>query len=72
MQTVNFAEKIIQEYKPELLVVNMQDVDIAHSNFTLYANNIQKAVYALWHLWETIQSTPGMMNDNINSHARAW
>ena len=65
MQTVNFAEKIIQEYKPELLVVNMQDVDIAHSNFTLYANNIQKADYALWHLWETIQSTPGMMNDTI-------
>jgi len=65
MQTVHFAEKIIQEYKPELLVVNMQDVDIAHSNFTLYANNIQKADYALAHLWETIQSTPGMMNDTI-------
>ena len=65
MQTVHFAEKIIQEYKPELLVVNMQDVDIAHSNFTLYANNIQKADYALAHLWETIQNTPGMMNDTI-------
>jgi hypothetical protein len=65
MQTVHFAEKIIQEYNPELLVVNMQDVDIAHSNFTLYANNIQKADYALAHLWETIQSTPGMMNDTI-------
>ena len=65
MQTVHFAEKIIQEYTPELLVVNMQDVDIAHSNFTLYANNIQKADYALAHLWETIQSTPGMMNDTI-------
>ncbi|MBT5859173.1 MAG: hypothetical protein HOH88_04815 [Flavobacteriales bacterium] len=65
MQTVHFAEKIIQEYTPELLVVNMQDVDIAHSNFTLYANNIQKADYALAHLWETIQNTPGMMNDTI-------
>lgn len=65
MRTVHFAEKIIQEYQPELLVVNMQDVDIAHSNFTLYANNIQKSDYALWHLWETIQSTPGMMNDTI-------
>ena len=65
MQTVHFAEKIIQEYKPELLVVNMQDVDIAHSNFTLYANNIQKADYALAHLWDTIQSTPGMADDTI-------
>jgi len=65
MRTVHFAEKIIKEYKPELLVVNMQDVDIAHSNFTLYANNLQKADYALSHLWNTIQSTPGMMNDTI-------
>jgi len=65
MSTVHFAEKIIQEYKPELLVVNMQDIDIAHSNFTLYANNIQKADYALAHLWNTIQNTPGMMNDTI-------
>ena len=65
MQTVHFAEKIIQEYKPELLVVNMQDVDIAHSNFTLYANNIQKADYALAHLWDTIQTTPGMADDTI-------
>ena len=65
MQTVHFAEKIIQEYKPELLVVNMQDVDIAHSNFTLYANNIQKADYALAHLWDTIQNTPGMADDTI-------
>jgi len=65
MQTVHFAEKIIQEYKPELLVVNMQDVDIAHSNFTLYANNIQKADYALAHLWNIIQNTPGMADDTI-------
>jgi len=65
MRTVHFAEKIIEEYQPELLVVNMQDVDIAHSNFTLYANNLQKADYALAHLWNTIQSTPGMMNDTI-------
>ena len=65
MRTVHFAEKIIEEYKPELLVVNMQSVDIAHSNFTLYADNLQKADYALAHLWNTIQSTPGMMNDTI-------
>ena len=65
MQTVHFAEKIIQEYKPELLVVNMQDVDIAHSNFTLYANNIQKADYALAHLWNIIQNTTGMADDTI-------
>tara|TARA_B110000444_G_scaffold214981_1_gene212649 strand:+ start:1133 stop:2440 length:1308 start_codon:yes stop_codon:yes gene_type:complete len=65
MRTVNFAERIIKEYKPELLVVNMQDVDIAHDNFTAYANNLQKADYALGHLWNTIQSTAGMAEDTI-------
>ena len=65
MRTIHFAEKIIQEFKPELLAVNMQDVDIGHSNFTEYVNNLQKCDYALNHLWNTIQSTPGMANDTI-------
>lgn len=59
------AEKIIQEFKPELLVVNMQDADIGHSNFTQYCNALQIADYSLAHLWNTIQSTPGMANDTI-------
>jgi hypothetical protein len=59
------AEKIIQRFKPELLVVNMQDVDIGHSNFTQYCNTLRIADYSLAHLWNTIQSTPGMANDTI-------
>lgn len=59
------AEKIIEQFKPELLVVNMQDVDICHTNFTAYANNLVRADYALAHLWQTIQSTPGMADNTI-------
>ena len=65
MFNVFFAEKIIQQFKPELTVVNMQDVDIAHSNFTAYCDNMRKADYSLAHLWNTIQNTPGMMDDTI-------
>lgn len=65
MYNIFFAEKIIQRFKPELMVVNMQDVDIAHSNFTQYCNNMRKADYALSHLWNTIQSTPGMANNTV-------
>jgi len=60
-----FAEKIIERFKPELLVVNMQDVDICHTQFTRYANNLVKADYALAHLWQTIQNTPGMADNTI-------
>jgi hypothetical protein len=65
MYNVFFAEKILQEFKPELLVVNMQDVDIAHADFTGYCNQMGKADYALAHLWNTIQSTPGLANDTV-------
>ena len=65
MFNILFAEEIIQEFKPELLVVNMQDVDACHSNFTQYCDNLRKADYAVAHLWNTIQSTPGMANDTV-------
>ena len=62
MLTVFFAEEIIKEFTPELLVVNMQNVDTAHANTTNYLNNLKRADYALSHLWETIKTTPGMEN----------
>lgn len=70
MYNVFFAEEIIKylaniNRAPELLVVNMQDVDICHTNFTQYCNNLRKADYAVAHLWNTIQSTPGMANDTV-------
>ncbi|HLG34739.1 MAG TPA: hypothetical protein VI757_07640, partial [Bacteroidia bacterium] len=65
MYNIFFAEKIIQQFQPELLVVNMQDVDICHTNFTQYCNNLRKADYSVAHLWSIIQSTPGMQDDTI-------
>ncbi len=65
MLNIYYAEKVIQQYQPELLVVNMQDVDVCHTEFTMYANNMRKADYAVAHLWNTIQATPGMTDDTI-------
>ncbi len=65
MYNLFFAEKVMEAFKPELMVVNMFDVDVAHQNFTQYCNNLRKADYALAHLWNTIQSTPGMANDTL-------
>jgi hypothetical protein len=63
--TILFAEEVIREFKPELLTVNMTDVDICHQNFTQYCNNLRKADYAVAHLWHSIQSTPGMADDTL-------
>ena len=65
MYNVLFATEIIKTFKPELMVVNMQDVDICHFQFTQYANNLRKADYAVAQLWNTIQSTPGMADDTV-------
>lgn len=65
MYNIFFAEKLIQRFKPELTVVNIQDVDVCHGNFTQYAQALVLADYALAHLWQTIQSTPGMANNTI-------
>lgn len=65
MYNILFATEIIKAFTPELLVVNMQDVDIGHFNFTSYANNLRKADYAVARLWETIQTTPGMADDTV-------
>ena len=65
MNCMFFAERVIQSFQPELLVVNMQDVDICHFDYTRYADSLHKADYAVAHLWNTIQSTPGMANDTV-------
>ena len=62
---VLLAEETIKQFKPELLVVNMTQTDICHTDFTGYCNNLRKADYAAAHLWQTIQQTPGLKDDTI-------
>ncbi len=65
MFNIFIADKILTQFKPELLVVNMTGVDVCHFNFTQYCDNLRKADFAVSQLWKTIQSTPGLMNDTI-------
>lgn len=65
LRNVYYAEEVLKKFQPELTVLNMQGVDICHSNFTSYCNNLRKADWGLAHLWDTIQSTPGLANDTV-------
>ncbi len=62
---VYFAQKILLEFKPELLIVNMMAIDRGHTDFTLYCNNIRKGDYALAKLWQAIQHDPDLKDDTI-------
>ena len=65
VMNVYYTEKVIQRFTPELTVCNMQAVDICHTDFTSYCNNLRIADWAVSHLWNTIQSTPGMADDTV-------
>jgi hypothetical protein len=65
MFNVFYAEEVLKAFEPELLVVNMFDVDICHSDFSRYCDNLRKADYAVGRLWQTIQNTPGLANDTL-------
>lgn len=65
MLTTAYAEEILREFQPTLTVVNMQQVDICHNNFTSYCDNLKRADYAVAHLWSTIQSIPQMADNTV-------
>lgn len=65
LRNIYYAEQVLKEFEPVLLVLNLQNVDICHSDFTGYCNNLRKADWGVAHLWDTIQSTPGLANDTV-------
>lgn len=62
---IAFGIEVMKEFKPELMVINMTDIDIAHFDYTKYANAIGVADFALYKLWDAIQSTDGMRDNTI-------
>lgn len=65
-RTVGFACELIRWFKPNLTVINMNDVDGCHSNFTGYLRALHRADHAVGHLWNFIQSqVPEMAGNTI-------
>jgi hypothetical protein len=62
---ISSAWKVMETFKPELTVVNTFNLDVCHSNFTGYIQNLHKADYGVGWLWDKIQSDPVLANDTI-------
>lgn len=62
---ISSAWKVLETFKPELTVVNTFNLDICHSDFTGYIQNLHKADYGVGWLWNKIQSDPVLANDTI-------
>jgi hypothetical protein len=60
-----FASEVISYFNPKLTVFNMQEVDIGHSNYTSYCNNLHKIDFAAYKIWETIQNDRVMKDNTV-------
>jgi hypothetical protein len=57
--------KVLETFKPELTVINTFYLDVCHSNFSGYLQNLHKADYGVGWLWDKIQNDPVLANDTI-------
>lgn len=59
------AWQVLDEFKPELTVVNMQSSDVCHGDFSGYVDRLHKADYAVGWLWDKIQNDPVLKDDTV-------
>ena len=65
LTNIAYGWEVLNNFKPELTVINTFNLDICHSDFSNYLHFLHKADYGVGWLWNKIQSTPGLMNDTI-------
>ncbi len=65
LSNIAVSWKVIQEFNPELMVINTTNLDICHTNFSEYISYLHRADYGVGWLWDKIQSDPVMANDTI-------
>jgi hypothetical protein len=60
-----YAWEVLQNFKPELMVINSFALDACHFDFTSYIQFMHKADYGVGWLWNKIQSDPVLADDTI-------
>lgn len=56
--TVGFAAELLKYFKPAFTCVNLNNVDVCHSNFTSYVKALHRADHSVAFLWDIIQNDP--------------
>lgn len=59
------AIEVLNNFEPELLVLNMQDIDAGHGSHSAMCNNLRKADLAAYTMWEAIQNNPRLKDDTV-------
>lgn len=62
---ISAAWQVMDEFTPELTVINTTNLDVCHDNFSAYLYYLHRADYGIGWLWNKIQSHPVLANDTI-------
>ncbi len=60
LKTIGFAVELLRWFKPKVMVVDMTNIDVCHSNYTAYLKSLHRADHAVGFLWREIQRIPEM------------
>lgn len=61
--TTHHAELVLKRFLPHVMKIALFDVDMGHSDYNAYLWAQVLADACVRHLWETIQSTPGLKDE---------
>lgn len=62
---ISAAWQVMDEFTPELTVINTTNLDVCHDDFSAYLYFLHRADYGIGWLWNKIQSHPVLANDTI-------
>lgn len=65
LKTIGYAVEVLRYFKPKMLVVDLSDIDVCHSDFTAYLKNLHRADHGTGFLWREIQRIPGMQDNTV-------
>lgn len=60
LKTIGFAVELLKWFKPKLMVVDLSNIDVCHSDYTSYLKNLHRADHGVGFLWREIQRIPEM------------
>ncbi|MFK7755930.1 MAG: hypothetical protein AB8B53_03240 [Flavobacteriales bacterium] len=64
LTNIGYACEVMKAFKPAFTVVNLDNVDACHSDFSSYVSGLHRADHAVGHLWNYIQTQIPEMADN--------
>lgn len=64
LRTIGYTCEVLKQFKPAMTVVNLDNVDSCHRNFSAYTASLHRADHAVGHLWNYIQNEIPEMADN--------